>query len=47
MAPGLPVQEAGWQQYDLGPISAEITYPCRALAPPGVADANQVLWAAS
>jgi L-ascorbate metabolism protein UlaG (beta-lactamase superfamily) len=47
MAPGLPVQEAGWwQQYDLGPNSPlEITYlPAAHWHRRGLLDMNQVLW---
>jgi len=47
MAPGLPVQEAGWwQRYDLGPDSPlEITYlPAAHWHRRGLADTNQVLW---
>ena len=47
MAPGLPVQEAGWwQQYDLGPDSPlEITYlPAAHWHRRGLADLNRVLW---
>lgn len=47
MAPGLPVQEAGWwQQYNLGPNSPlEITYlPAAHWHRRGLADLNRVLW---
>jgi len=47
MAPGMPVQEAGWwQQYDLGPDSPlEIYYlPASHWHRRGLADLNQVLW---
>ena len=47
IAPGLPVQEAGWwQQYDLGPDAPlEITYlPAAHWHRRGLADTNRVLW---
>lgn len=47
MAPGLPVQEAGWwQQYDLGPAAPlEITYlPASHWHRRGLTDVNRVLW---
>ncbi len=47
IAPGLPVQEAGWwQQYNLGPDSPlEITYlPAAHWHRRGLADLNRVLW---
>ena len=47
IAPGLPVQEAGWwQQYDLGPDAPlEITYlPAAHWHRRGLTDMNRVLW---
>ncbi|TGE16796.1 MBL fold metallo-hydrolase [Hymenobacter elongatus] len=47
MAPGLPVQEAGWwQQYDLGPAAPlEMYYlPAAHWHRRGLADVNRVLW---
>ena len=47
MAPGLPVQEAGWwQQYDLGPAHPlEIYYlPAAHWHRRGLTDTNEVLW---
>ncbi len=47
MAPGLPVQEAGWwQRYDLGPENPlEITYlPASHWHRRGLSDLNKVLW---